>query len=350
MKKQVKKQMKKQYMPAVIVCVLILLLAAAGVGIHVVKKYIPTKERMDLNEYYGKTAEGESVIVLGTEIMEERAVTSDDQTYLPLEFVSGHLNQRYYWDSSNQQILYATPSELQMYPTSQNGDGDVWLKDGSVFLSLPFVQKIYRHGRIYGRKSFQNHYTESVYRGKCSNCKKRYICPLSRRNQVTGSHRGQERRYLTFMEEYEEWVQVATMDGYIGFVKKKDVSSPEAKDFERDFQKEEYQHLVMEEPVNLSWHQVTSEEANAYFTDAVANVSGVNVISPTWFYLQDTQGNIADISSADYVKQAHDKGMKVWGLIQQLYRRRKYNRYFVSAFFTPEYYQSAYERCGKNRS
>ena len=59
----------------------------------------------------------------------------------------------------------------------------------------------------------------------------------------------------------------------------------------------------MEEPVNLSWHQVTSEEANAYFTDAVANVSGVNVISPTWFYLQDTQGNIADISSADYVKQ-----------------------------------------------
>ena len=43
--------------------------------------------------------------------------------------------------SSNQQILYATPSELQMYPASQNGDGDVWLKDGSVFLSLPFVQK-----------------------------------------------------------------------------------------------------------------------------------------------------------------------------------------------------------------
>lgn len=67
--------------------------------------------------------------------------------------------------------------------------------------------------------------------------------------------------------------------------------------------------------MNLSWHQVTSEEANAYFADAVANVSGVNVISPTWFYLQDTQGNIADISSADYVKQAHDKGMKVWGLI-----------------------------------
>ena len=41
----------------------------------------------------------------------------------------------------------------------------------------------------------------------------------------------------------------------------------------------------------------------------------MNVISPTWFYLQDTNGNIADISSADYVSQAHENGLKVWGLI-----------------------------------
>ena len=46
MKKKIKKQMKKQYMPAVIVCVLILLLAVIGIGAHIVMKYIPTKERM----------------------------------------------------------------------------------------------------------------------------------------------------------------------------------------------------------------------------------------------------------------------------------------------------------------
>ena len=44
-------------------------------------------------------------------------------------------------------------------------------------------------------------------------------------------------------------------------------------------------------------------------------MTGVNVISPTWFYLLDTSGNIANISSADYVAQAHEKGLKVWGLI-----------------------------------
>ena len=65
----------------------------------------------------------------------------------------------------------------------------------------------------------------------------------------------------------------------------------------------------------MVWHQVTSTDANAYFADATANMTGVNVISPTWFYLTDTSGNIASIASADYVAQAHEKGLKVWGLI-----------------------------------
>ena len=315
MKKNIKKQMKKQYMPAVIVVSLVLLLAAAGIGVHVIRKYIPTKERMDLNEYYGQTAEGESGSVLGTNIMEERAVTSNEQVYLPLELVNTYLNQRYYWDSGNQQILYATPSELQKYPASANGDSDVWLKDGKVYLSLTFVQRytdmdVYMGeapSRIIIQNQFQNVNTASVQKDTYVRYRGGIKSPV-----LTQVKKGDT---LIYLEEYEEWVQAATMDGYIGFVKKSDISPAEVKDFERDFKIEEYQYLSMEEPVNLSWHQVTAPEANAYFADATANMTGVNVISPTWFYLADTAGNIADISSAEYVQQAHDKGMQVWGLI-----------------------------------
>ncbi len=315
MKKQVKKQMKKQYMPAVIVCILILLLAVSGIGAAVIKKYIPTKERMDLNEYYGQAAEGEAVIVLGTEIMEERAVTSNGQTFLPLELVNNRLNQRYYWDSGNSQILYATPSELQTYPASENGETEVWLREGAVYLSLPFVQK-YTDMDVYvgenpSRVIIQNQFTGVNTATVKKDTYVRYRGGI-KSPVLTQTSQGDT---LIYMKEYEEWVQVATMDGYIGFVKKEDISPAEIRDFEREFQAEEYQHLSMDVPVNLSWHQVTSAEANSYFADAVANVSGVNVISPTWFYLTDTAGNIADISSADYVQQAHDRGMKVWGLI-----------------------------------
>ena len=315
MKKQVKKQMKKQYMHAVIVCSLVLLLTAAGLGVHIISKYIPTKERMDLTEYYGAVGDGEAAVVLGTDIMEARARISGDQVYLPLDVVNTYLNQRYYWDSASQQILYATPSELQYYPASESGDGEVWLKDGTVYLSLSFVQKftdldVYRNenpARVAIQYQFNEVSTAKTLRDTCIRYRGGIKSPV-----LTEVPKDTE---LIFLEELEEWTQVGTMDGYVGYVRKKDISAAETTAFSRDFQKEEYTYLKMDQPVNLAWHQVTTQEANSYLADATANISGVNVISPTWFYLQDTAGNIANISSADYVNQAHEKGLQVWGLI-----------------------------------
>ena len=315
MKQGTEKQMKKQQKPVVIVCILILVLAAVGVGTHFIKKYIPTKERMDLTEYYGQTGEDEMTVILGTDIMETKAVKSGDRVYLPLDMVNTYLNQRYYWDSANQQILYATPSELQYYPASGNGDSEVWLKDDTVYLNLDFIKKytdldayVYDNpSRIAIQHQFTSVNTVTVkkdtsirYRG---GIKSLILTDVSKGTT------------LLYMESLEDWVQVATMDGYIGYVRKDTLSDMETKDFERDFQKEEYTYLTMEDKVNLSWHQVTTQEANAYLADSIANISGVNVISPTWFYIQDTAGNIGNIASADYVSLAHERGLKVWGLI-----------------------------------
>ena len=315
MKHGTEKQMKKQQKPVVIVCILILVLAAVGVGTHFIKKYIPTKERMDLTEYYGQTGEDEMTVILGTDIMETKAVKSGDRVYLPLDMVNTYLNQRYYWDSANQQILYATPSELQYYPASGSGDSEVWLKDDTVYLNLDFIKKytdldayVYDNpSRIAIQHQFTSVNTVTVkkdtsirYRG---GIKSLILTDVSKGTT------------LLYMEALEDWVQVATMDGYIGYVRKNTLSDMETKDFERDFQKEEYTYLTMEDKVNLSWHQVTTQEANAYLADSIANISGVNVISPTWFYIQDTAGNIGNIASADYVSLAHERGLKVWGLI-----------------------------------
>ena len=315
MKHETEKQMKKQQKPVVIVCILILVLAVVGVGTHFIKKYIPTKERMDLTEYYGQTGEDEMTVILGTDIMETKAAKSGDRVYLPLDMVNTYLNQRYYWDSANQQILYATPSELQYYPASESGDSEVWLKDDTVYLNLDFIKKytdldayVYDNpSRIAIQHQFTSVNTVTVKKDTSIRYRGGIKSPI-----LTDVSEGTT---LIYMEALEDWVQVATMDGYIGYVQKDTLSDMETKDFERDFQKEEYTYLTMEDKVNLSWHQVTTQEANAYLADSIANISGVNVISPTWFYIQDTAGNIGNIASADYVSLAHERGLKVWGLI-----------------------------------
>ena len=117
------------------------------------------------------------------------------------------------------------------------------------------------------------------------------------------------------MEELENWDQVATWDGYIGYIEKSSVSDIQNLNMDREAVGESYTYLTMDQPVNLVWHQVMSTDANAGLSEAIQNMTGVNVISPTWFYVTDNNGNIINNATADYVSLAHEKGLKVWGLV-----------------------------------
>lgn len=307
--------MDKKYKSIIAVAVLVILVAILGIVTHVVMKYIPSSEKMDLNEYYGEMADGEIALVIGTEKLEERGLVDGDRVYLPLDVVNTYLNQRYYWDSANQQILYATPSELTSESASSEAGDKVWVKDDKVYLNLTYVQEFTDLDayitkdpyRIAIQYKFKNVKTVTVKK----NTSIRYRGGI-KSAILTSVKKGTK---LRLIEEMENWDQVATDDGYIGYIDKKKVGEAEKTKFERSFNREQYSYLTMDSKVNMVWHQVTSTDANAYFADATANMTGVNVISPTWFYLTDTSGNIASIASADYVSQAHEKGLQVWGLI-----------------------------------
>ena len=275
--------MNKKIKPAIAVIVLIFLVAMIGLLSHVIMKRIPTKEKMDLNEYYGELGDGEAALVLGTELLDEKALVAGERVYLPLDVVNTYLNQRYYWDAANKQILYATPSEVITAAAASEAGDQVWLKDDTVYLNLSYVQQ----------------YTD--------------IDAYIYKDPYRVAIQYQFDKIKTVKAEKN--IAVRYRGGIKSSILKKKVGKVEETTFERNFQGEEYTYITMDDPVNMVWHQVTSTDANAYLEDAIANMTGVNVISPTWFYLTDTAGNISNIASADYVAKAHEKGLKVWGLI-----------------------------------
>ena len=302
-------------MPVLVGCLLIVLVSLIGGAVYGINKLIPTSKQMDLTEYYGQNADGEASLVAGTQKLEQKALISGDEVYIPLDVVNGYLNQRYYWDSANKKILYATPTSLTEEAASDQPGGNVWLKESTVYLKLDYVKKytdidsyIYKDpARIAIQYKFSNVQTVTVkkdtvirYRGGI----KSKILTKTAKDTV-----------LRLMNEGEDWDQVATDDGYIGYIQKKKVSAADTTDYKRSFKAEAYSYFTMDEPVNLAWHQVTSTDANNYFADTTQNMTGVNVISPTWFSVSDNDGNVSSLASGEYVMQAHEKGLKVWGLV-----------------------------------
>ena len=48
----------------------------------------------------------------------------------------------------------------------------------------------------------------------------------------------------------------------------------------------------------------------------IASTKGLTTISPTWFHVADTAGNLTSIASAEYVNYAHQSNIEVWAAIR----------------------------------
>ena len=70
--------MKKKIIPIVIAIVLIIIIGGVTFGSRILEKYSYSKERADLNAYYGITGSQEAAIVLQDEIVEEKGRISGE--------------------------------------------------------------------------------------------------------------------------------------------------------------------------------------------------------------------------------------------------------------------------------
>ena len=52
-----------------------------------------------------------------------------------------------------------------------------------------------------------------------------------------------------------------------------------------------HERITRDHKINLVWHQSTSTESNDAMAEMTAEMTGVNVISPTWFSVTDETGN-----------------------------------------------------------
>ena len=75
-------------------------------GFRVLERYMPTKERADLAEVYHVSGD-ETAIIYNYEQQEQTGIYENGQTYLPISWVNDHINERFYWDSIEDLLVYA---------------------------------------------------------------------------------------------------------------------------------------------------------------------------------------------------------------------------------------------------
>ena len=334
--------------PILVAIAFIMIVLLAALISMVVKKYTPTKERVNLQEYYHVEGAEDMALILDRQLLEEKAKFWDSHVYLDYTAVRQYLNQRFYWDANENILRYTTDSDVISVNAGENKflvgkkinntDYTIVRVDGeSVYLALEFVQNY--TNLDFSVYSEPNRVLITSVWGEVSKAEVKKNTAI----RVLGGIKSPivadvaKGSSVTVIDSGDEWSRVYTEDGMIGYLKKKKLGEVMGETISRPFEEPQFTHLLKEETVSLGWHQVTSQEANERVASILQATKGINVISPTWFYLNDNEGNIYSLASRDYVNYCHQQGIEVWGLISNLENPEADSAYVLTHTSTRDY-------------
>lgn len=318
--------MKKKVIPVLAAIIFIVIVAAVSMIGRIAEKYTPTKEVMDAKEYFQITSDDEIAIIVQDELVAAKGLKSDDQIYLDVQLVSSYLNERFYWDSKENILVYTTPTDILQIPADSNeytisGSKEkesynvVKTSSSATYIAADFVKKytdmditlLENPNRVVITNDFTNIQQANVKSSDSIRYQGGVKSPI-----LTSAPKGST---VTVLEAMDSWTKVLSADGYIGYIPNKSLGETTQVAMDRDFTPPEYTSIKKDYKINLVWHQITSEDANYNLSSDIANMTGVNTISPTWFSISDNEGNISSLASESYVATAHESNLEVWALV-----------------------------------
>ena len=305
----------------------IFILGIAGFGgYYYVKKYMPTKERADLNSYFSVSGDNVELYLNHEKVKDGEQLTigrmRDGEVYLPYGFVVRNLNIRFYYDDVEKNLRYALPEELLLFTDGEKGESgkaDFFTDGKSIFISLSLIEKHTallsrsytdtEHKRVFLENEFTPATVASLKKKEAVRLQGGVKSPI-----LTDLEEGAK---VIILEKMEKWSKVETEDGFIGYLRNSRLNKETSEERSSDFKAPEYSHKNLGEGVKpvLAFHQISNAESNKGLQSLLTNATGVNILAPTWYAIKDNEGNLNSYSDPAYVALSHSTGRKVFATL-----------------------------------
>ena len=322
---------------------IIVIIAVIG-GFVIWRKYGPSNERADLNQYYELDAENDVAVIVNNEVVRsgegaaegEMAESPapgkiyDGRYYIEYSVVRERINKRFYWDPNENVLLYTLPggsvsvevgSKEYTDITEKKSEDYVILKtEGrTAYIALPFIQAYTNmEYAVYddpSRAVITSEWGETQTAGMKRDTQVRYQGGV--KSPILTDVKKSDK--VTVLEDEDDWMKVGTEDGFIGYVRTRDLRDITTETTSREFEEPVYTNISKDYTINMAWHNVSNADANSYVLETIAGTKGLTTIAPTWFSLADTEGNVSSLADADYVNYAHQSNLEVWAVLRDFH-------------------------------
>ena len=311
--------MKKKKSPVGVVLVLALMVAIAGAVTFAVTRFTGTKEVMDGRRYFNMSEENDIGLAVDQTVSEVPAKMIDGRVYLPYETTAGQINGSFFVSGDETTLIVTTPVDKHTIPVSETSTDAKCLDDG-VYIALDLIREYtdmdceeYTDPQRLVISTAREYNEIRAIKDKAAIRYQAGIKSPVLRQVVEG-----ESLRLVGEEdtEVDGWAHVITTDGYRGYISEEAVDgTSKTVTISRDDRGLVYTHKQLDKKINMAFHQTTSHAANNALAETLTDVTGINVIAPTWFFLDSENGDMTEISNKSYVETAHGAGLLVWGVL-----------------------------------
>ena len=308
---------------------MIVIIGCLGVN-KLIEHYTSTNEKQDLYTYFEIQDENEAIISLQNNRLEERAEIVDGEIFVPYELVKDNFNSRFYWDESASLMVFTTATEIYKIPLESknytvNGEERTeefiilkTIEDG-LYLNIDFAKQYsdfyYEYYQEPNRIMVYNEWGNVDYTTLSKDGKIRVLGGI--KSPILAELEKGTR--VLVKDLMENWAHVQTIDGIDGYIQLEYLGDSQIVTLENpDYIEPVYPNIQKDYKINMAWHQVGGYIGADGFQQAMQGVSGVNTIAPTWFFMSDNDGNIVSYATHEYVQKAHEMGIEVWGLVQNM--------------------------------
>lgn len=325
--------MDRRFKVAIIGTAIAFIIIIAIVISAVVEMLTPSKEKMLLTDYY-PTEASEVTIILQNEIYDRKGLLIGDRVYVDYATVAEQFNYRFYWDSNENMLTYTTPTEViragagvNEYTVTKSTIETAFASEypivevfaDQVYLSLDFVEQ-------YSDLNFQfystpnrvviNYLWGDYLYTEVTRATQLRVEPDIKSKVLLELPIGTSLQYVDTEEVPKKgFVKVMTTDGIKGYVKSKNTKEAFYQTLASDYKAPEYTAQLRSKTINMAFHQVFNEDAADNLEGLMNATKGVNVISPTWFSVNDVSGTISSLATERYVTKAQGLGLEVWALV-----------------------------------
>ena len=308
------------------VCIFIILALVVLCG-TILKKYSPSDKKANRKEYYGITNEEQLAVIVNNQILEPKGKMIDGTLYLEYSAVRDYVNEGFYWDANENLLLYTLPNDMvsvsvgsREYAVSKEKKSEEYVilktEGSTAYIALDFVKKYtdieYKMYKSPNRIVIQSDWSDAKVATTKNNSAIRMRAGV--KSPILTETKSDD--VVRIIEKEGKWRKVRTNDGFVGYIKQSDLKDEKTKTYKREFKEEKFTNIKKDYTINMAWHQVSSRSANNQVLEMIANTKGLTTLSPTWFSVKDTKGNITSIASSEYVNYAHQSNIEVWGLVR----------------------------------